>query len=278
VVVASIKVVAVPLHPALLSEINSASYYTQIGQYPVKLVVTGPGGCKDSTSKVLNVYDPREGKLNYFPLTGCRPLNVNLEAFSQYNANFIWDFGDGNINESSINKLIHTYNDAGDFIPKIIVKQLDGCVLTIKGIDTIQIFGAKAKFNLLKNQFCDSGYINIIDSTITRDSILSYKWDFGDGTTSTQLKPGHYYYKPGNYPVSLIVRTEKGCIDTARINVKVIQSPLISVKTDTVICINETLLHMGIMERPDSSIVKWRWTFPNGNISGNQNPIRRIIK
>jgi len=251
---------------------NPSSYYTQIGQYPVKLVVTGPGGCKDSTSKVLNVYDPREGKLNYFPLTGCRPLNVNLEAFSQYNANFVWDFGDGNINETSINKLIHTYNDAGDFIPKIIVKQPDGCVLTIKGTDTIQIFGAKAKFNLLKNQFCDSGYINIIDSTITRDSILSYKWDFGDGTTSNQLKPGHYYYKPGNYPVSLIVSTEKGCIDTARINVKVIQSPLISVKTDTVICVNETLLHMGIMERADSSLVKWRWTFPNGNTSGYQNP------
>jgi gliding motility-associated-like protein len=32
-------------------------------------------------------------------------------------------------------------------------------------------------------------------------------------------------------------------------------------------------MHSGIMERPDTSAVKWAWTFPNGNKSQLQNPV-----
>ncbi|RAI96999.1 PKD domain-containing protein, partial [Chitinophaga skermanii] len=39
----------------------------------------------------------------------------------------------------------------------------------------------------------------------------SYLWDFGDGGTSTQIAGNHYYYKPGEYNVSLIVASAFGC-------------------------------------------------------------------
>ncbi len=251
---------------------NPSSYYTNKGSYPIKLVVTGPGGCKDSITKVVNVYDPLDGSMNYSPLTGCRPLLVDLQAYSQFNAKYIWDFGDGNVTDTTTYKLRHIYDYPGDFVPKIIIKQPDGCVLTLKGTDIIQVFGAKIIFNFEKNLFCDSGSITIIDSTIIRDSILKYTWDFDDGTISNDKKPLHYYNSPGNYLVSLAVVTEKGCKDTARMPLTVVQSPLIAMATDSVICINERVLHTGIMQRPDTSLVKWAWTFPNGNTSGSQYP------
>ena len=35
------------------------------------------------------------------------------------------------------------------------------------------------------------------------DSADSYFWDFGDGTTSEEFEPEHYYYSSGNYTVTL---------------------------------------------------------------------------
>jgi hypothetical protein len=48
------------------------------------------------------------------------------------------------------------------------------------------------------------------------DSIipLSYAWDFGDGTTSTEANPQHVYPSEGVYPVTLTVVGVNGCIST----------------------------------------------------------------
>ena len=38
-----------------------------------------------------------------------------------------------------------------------------------------------------------------------------FYWDFGDGTYSKEVNPGHYYYGGGIYTVSLTVTTSEGC-------------------------------------------------------------------
>ncbi|EPY2286693.1 collagenase [Clostridium sporogenes] len=40
--------------------------------------------------------------------------------------------------------------------------------------------------------------------------IVSYNWDFGDNTTSTEKNPGHIYKNPGTYTVKLTVTDDKG--------------------------------------------------------------------
>jgi len=46
------------------------------------------------------------------------------------------------------------------------------------------------------------------------DNIISYHWDFGDGTTSTQQNPTHSYNQKGIYPVTLTVVDSSGSEDT----------------------------------------------------------------
>ncbi|HAS36781.1 MAG TPA: pkd domain containing protein, partial [Flavobacteriales bacterium] len=41
-----------------------------------------------------------------------------------------------------------------------------------------------------------------------------YVWDFGDGTTSTEEDPEHYYQEPGWYTVRLLTDNEFGCPDS----------------------------------------------------------------
>lgn len=50
-------------------------------------------------------------------------------------------------------------------------------------------------------EFCMNKPISLINSSLYS---LSYKWDFGDGTTSLLSDPIHTYLLPGNYKVSLI--------------------------------------------------------------------------
>jgi gliding motility-associated-like protein len=56
---------------------------------------------------------------------------------------------------------------------------------------------------------------------------------------------------------------------------KVVQSPLISISSDSIICANDHISYLGILERTDTSVIKWSWNFPNGNSSSLQNPPRQ---
>lgn len=55
------------------------------------------------------------------------------------------------------------------------------------------------------------------------DSAVTYAWDFGDGSTSTDENPSYVYTTPGNYPVTLVVTNECGS-DTSTQEVSVVTS------------------------------------------------------
>jgi gliding motility-associated-like protein len=191
---------------------------------------------------------------------------------------YVWDFGDGTITSGNDTSSQHVYNFFGDFVPKLILTDASGCVIPVTGQDTIRIQGANTKFGLDKKLLCDSGTIKFIDSTTFNNPIITYNWSFGDGTTSTLPSPSHYYNQPGIYPVSLDVLTQNSCVDTFRLNVpvKVVQSPDVRIEGDSIICVGEGMNHLGEFNRPDSSLVRWAWNFPNGKIADVRLPQRQV--
>ena len=64
--------------------------------YKVKLMVTGVGGCQDSTSVEIEVYPNQPYEILATPLIGCHPLNVSFNSASGANE-YNWDFGDGEV-------------------------------------------------------------------------------------------------------------------------------------------------------------------------------------
>jgi gliding motility-associated-like protein len=258
---------------------NPVQFYNSPGVYPVKLIVTSNGGCKDSIVKTITVFDTTGSKVTYLPLDGCKPLLVNLATFSPGPMSYTWDFGDGVLINNNSTTINHVYNFFGNFVPKVIMKDPAGCIIPITGLDTIRIKGATVKFGLDKKLFCDSGLVTFSDSTIYNDSLSFYHWNFGDGTSSALQNPTHYYTTSGTYSVYLNVQTQNACVDTFRYNfIKVVQSPLISVAGDSVICINDFMQHLGVFDRPDTSAVQWSWQFPNSNTSGIQIPVLQQYK
>jgi gliding motility-associated-like protein len=253
---------------------NPIQYYNAAGVYPIQLVVTSPGGCMDTTYGTVHVYDTIGSRVIYTPLDGCKPLDVSLNTFSPVPATYTWDFGDGVLIVNDTTDMKHVYNFFGNFVPRVILTDPAGCIIPVSGVDTIRIKGATTKFGLDRQLFCDSGLVTFIDSTTFNDSLSVYNWDFGDGTTSHLQNPTHYYSSPGLYTPVLNVQTQNACVDTFRLAtpIKVVQSPLISIAGDSVICLMDSIQHFGVFDRSDTSAVQWSWQFPNGNISHLQNP------
>jgi gliding motility-associated-like protein len=258
---------------------NPTQYYFTPGNYQTYLAITSPGGCVDTAFKTISVYDTIGTRITYQPLSGCKPLTVDLRAFTNGPVSYTWDFGDGVILNTPTDSLRHIYNFFGDFVPKLILTDPSGCVIPVTGPDTIRIIGVTAKFGLDKKLLCDSGRIQFLDSTTFNDSTVLYTWNFGDGTTSNIRQPAHQYTTPGFYTISLAVQTQNNCNDTFTLNnvLKVSQSPLITIGGDSVVCINGFMDHLGVFLRSDTtnSSTGWSWRFPNNNTSTQQNPVKQ---
>ena len=59
------------------------------------------------------------------------------------------------------------------------------------------------------------------------ETITSWSWDFGDGTTSTEANPFHLYETPGSYDVSLTVTTVAGSNTAVRAD-WIVVAPLVT--------------------------------------------------
>lgn len=70
-------------------------------------------------------------------------------------------------------------------------------------------------FDTQDSCFCDDPTVDFVNySTSVHSPIISWLWDFGDGTTSNLQNPTHSYSSPGTYNVTLTALTELGCWDT----------------------------------------------------------------
>lgn len=248
-------------------------FYSVPGTYYATLVATSYGGCTDTVRKKIVVKGPT-GTFTYKPLTGCKPLTVNFTASTKSNASFIWDFSDGTTEVSKSISTSHTYIDAGDFIPKIILKDSGGCTVPVIGEDTIRVKGVVTDFDINATTFCNTGLAQFTNQTVSNDLITAYQWDFGDGATGADPVPAHYYASPGSYSVQLQVTTQNGCTDKKTLvdTIKVYSPPIVQILGDSAACAPANFMYKGGVIRGDVSMLKWSWDFANSATADTQNP------
>ncbi|MEN9525372.1 MAG: hypothetical protein RLZZ256_756 [Bacteroidota bacterium] len=256
------------------SQTNPVYFFNNVGTFPVKLIVTSPGGCTDSVEQIIRVYDTIGTRLIYPPATACKPYTTQLSV--QTNGpmqNYFWDLGDGTT-LTSTPTYQHTYNNMGDFYPSVIAIDSAGCRIPVMGAERIHIRGVDANFGSNLSFLCDGGQIRFSDSTISNNAPLQYQWQFGDGGTSTLPNPTHTYTAAGNYTVQMIVSSQNACRDTITKSnlIKIVERPHIRVTGPTQACIFSSLQHTGSFIVPDTSAVNWQWNFPNGGSANSINP------
>lgn len=257
---------------------SPSHFYTMPGTYYATLTVKGPGGCTDVAIQKIVIKGP-SGSFTYTPLTGCKPLTVSFAASTKNNAIYTWDFADGTIVVSPDSIISHTYTNAGDFTPKIILTDVAGCSVPIVGPETIRVSGASAGFTLGQSSFCNDGTVQFTNTTVGNDFIISYDWNFGDGAVSTAQHPSHYYASPGLYTVSLNVLTQNGCTDSLKLidTIKVYRNPIISIAGGTSGCSPLIASFNSNVTVGNPSKLSWLWNFGNGQTDTNSNPSSQLF-
>jgi gliding motility-associated-like protein len=258
---------------------NPSRTYAAPGTYDVKLYAIGYGGCLDSITKRIVVYDTTGMRVTYNPLNGCSPQNVNFSINAPGPVRYTWDFDDGQTLDTIASSITHTYADYGSFQPKVIVRDPSGCNIPVIGPTNILITGARANFGVDRKLFCDSGTVNFIDSTTFNAPVTNYSWNFGDGFTSALQQPSHLYATPGLYTVTLTVTTQGGCTSVKTIPdlVKVVASPRAAITGDTAGCPGARLQLAASLLVPDTSAITWLWNINGQNFSGTTPPIQQFV-
>ncbi len=172
-------------------------------------------GCIASDNVIITYYVLPDVDFSPSPQNGCPPLTVDFINSSVGGIPFSWEFGDGSTSDK-INPM-YTFTNPGTYNVKLTGTGPDG-ILVVK--DTVVIVHEQpdAEFEIAPNliyisdpptEFDDP--VNFYNNTSNFDSLT---WDFGDGQTSSEINPVHYYGETGVYDVTLHVTTGFQCYDS----------------------------------------------------------------
>ncbi|MCB0643779.1 MAG: PKD domain-containing protein, partial [Phaeodactylibacter sp.] len=128
-----------------------------------------------------------------------------------------WEFGDGTT--STDQNPLHTYANEGDYTVSLTTTSGDTCSSTVAQfvwvyIDTFQTADCQANFFFDYSNPDNPLELSFIDFSWPIGEIVSWAWDFGDGTSSTEQHPVHVYAAAGLYEVSLTITAMDGCTST----------------------------------------------------------------
>ncbi len=175
-------------------------------------------GISDS-SGCPTVYDTINVEVNPKVLTsfipdifqGCEPLDVVFTDMSSPNiVDWEWHFGDGDTSKTQ--NPAHTYS-AGKYDVTLIATAASGCQGELTVTNLINSWPLPDA-NFYLSPSVTTIEMPSIDFINTSQGGNSWLWKFGDGTSSTTENPNHTYTEDGEYPVWLIVTSDKGCIDS----------------------------------------------------------------
>ncbi|MCW3073268.1 MAG: type sorting protein [Flaviaesturariibacter sp.] len=153
-----------------------------------------------------------------------------------------WNFGDGNT--STLPTPTHQYSDTGTYLVTFIVKR--GTVCTDTATTKVLVYPGFF-LGFTSAGICATKPTQFNDTTKTRyGSVNSWRWNFGDlatlADTSRIKNPVYSYPINGTKNVSLIVGTDKGCLDTVSKSIEIMDKPPLSLPfRDTLICNGDTL-------------------------------------
>ncbi len=249
-------------------------FYMQPGNFTIRLTARRSANCFSTDSAKVRIIAPA-AVLQYTPVEGCAPLQITLRAISNDQVSYLWDMNDGTSTFNNNPVMQHTYTQPGAFLPTLLVKDSNGCIVPVNGRDSIRVYSSRVHFGAVPPVACGSKPVQFIDSTFSGGIIRDYRWEFGDGTFSTAANPVHSYSNTGIYSVSLTVTTTRGCTDSMRYRdlVKVVQPPEVFISNHpAAFCREARVSFEGGLINPDTSSIQWYWLFGNGMSSTEQLP------
>jgi PKD repeat protein len=244
--------------------------------FTVTLIVWEADGDTSTISPAIAVLDADPGAtFSWTPSVPNEGVAVQFQDLSVSHDGIVgwsWDLGDGTRTESTHPS--HAYVSDGTFTVSLTVRETDGDVSTVAKTVTIADLDPVAVFSFNPVNPVEGIPTIFTNASSSYDGIVSWSWNFGDGTTSTEQNPMHAYDQDGTFTAILTVREGDGDVSTRSSQITVLDStpfadfalsPTEPRAGDPVSFTDRSVSHDGI--------VAWEWDFGDGTTSKLQNPV-----
>jgi len=252
---------------------NPSHVYSKTGYYNVTLLVTNSNGCAFSVtrSRYLRVVDGIQPNFTWNQTSSACSAPFVLNFINQTagpgTLTYNWNFGNGANPAASgdINPANITYPSTGSYNVTLQVSSNLGCNGTLT--QPVVLNNTSATITGPNNTCVNTPVTFTNGST---PAPLSSQWDFGDGTTSSDLNPTKSYSANGAYTIK-VTNQYPSCTTTATTMIQV-GSPATPAFTadNTVGCSAPTTVHFTDQTNPAAT--QWLWDFGDGQTSTDQNP------
>ena len=185
------------------------------GKWLVCLYIYSQHGCSSSYCDSVNVsYDPCYGLSSAYTYSYGQNGGVHFVGSTNItNVTNYWTFGDGT--SATTFDPTHYYTQPGTYTVCHIVS-INGTLCSDTTCQSVQGTGVGNSCNA---NFSDSAVLNtntifFNNYSTSSDSIVSYVWNFGDGSSSTSVNTHHTYSNSGTYYACLTITAANGCTST----------------------------------------------------------------
>jgi PKD repeat protein len=274
--------------------INSTHQYMEKGVYPVTLTVQDASGFPENrhtdglTVKVdeapIAIAGPDQSACVHTPVffdgSASRDLDGEVNRF-------VWDFGDTSRPREG-SRVRHLFEKPGMY--KVLLSITGEAVGECGASDTDELIvtvtdGPQADFTAPEITSVDVPvHFDASASTSPRAPIVSWNWDFGDGTAGQGEKVTHTYQKPGPYAVRLAITTGDklwGCKTAAKQKIVTVNTApqVVATTPNRIVGINqEVLLDASDSRDGDSGIAAYTWDLGDGATASGMQVRHRYAK
>ncbi len=198
---------------ATSTDINPTHLYGGPGTYNVLITATSNNGCVDTLTQQVTIHPEPVAAFTLSNTTACDRDTVTMTNNSIVVGTdilYTWTFGDGSTSNDV--SPAYVYGAPGTYsVVLTVTDTVTGC--TNVASDTVTIFH-RAVPAFTTADVCLGAAASFTNGTTIGVGTVSYFWDFGDSTFSTDINPTHGYDSIGIKTITLIVTTNNGCTDT----------------------------------------------------------------
>lgn len=252
---------------------NPSHTYATGGTFDVRLIATNPNACKTADTATITVRvdtNAINADFDVVQTDSCNPFRATFTNKSKSGANttYTWLFGNGKTYNGHTPPP-HTYDDTGTYTITLALYDAAAC----NPRDTMQ---KTISFNTLYVKAGFEGPPIVCEKTGAKfnnrsENAASFQWKFGDGKTSAESNPEHFYDTAGTYIITMYAYNPGTCngVDSLTDTITVEGTPIANFRHDPIIPVtNEPIIFKNLSQRATS----WVWDFGDNTFTTLETP------